>query len=155
LSAVIIRGQNQQPASDRYEADYRISACLGKTIMPKLASPCEMGYTKEREVLGELLWRLVMKSHIVPFENRWTNGERAWRWHCELERLGVSNVRMMFSEHETHHGDEPAVVFDVPAGFVRDWLAFHDWRTARQQRLWRAMVIGLGLVAVSGVMLGT
>lgn len=123
--------------------------------MPKLASLCETGYTKEREVLGELLWRLVMKSHIVPFENRWTNGERAWRWHCELERLGVPNVRMMFSEHETHHGDEPVVVFDVPAGFVRDWLAFHDRRTARQQRLWRAMVIGLGLVAVSGVMLGT
>ncbi len=96
-----------------------------------------------------------MKSHIIPFENRWTNGESAWRWYCELERLGVPNVRMMFSEHETHHGDEPTGVLDVPAGFVRDWLAFHDRRTARQQRLWQAMVIGLGLVAVSGVMLGT
>lgn len=42
-----------------------------------------------------------MKSHIVPFENRWTNGERAWHWHCELERMGVSNVRMMFSEYQT------------------------------------------------------
>jgi hypothetical protein len=118
--------------------------------MPKLASLCETGYIKEREVLSELLWRLVMKSHIVPFENRWTNGERAWRWHCELERLGVP----MFSEHEAHHDDEPTVVLDVPSGFVRDWLAFHDRRTARQRRLWRAIVVGLGLVAVSGVMLG-
>ena len=88
------------------------------------------------------------------FRKSLDKGERAWRWHCELERLGASNVRMMFSEHETHHSDEPAVVFDVPAGFVRDWLAFHDRRNARQQRLWRAIVVGLGLVAVSGVMLG-
>ena len=95
-----------------------------------------------------------MKSQIIPFENRWTNGERAWHWHCELERLGVPNVRMMFSEYQTHHRDEPTVVFDVPTGFVRDWLAFHDRRTARQQRLWRAIVIGLGRVAVSSVMLG-
>jgi hypothetical protein len=33
-----------------------------------------------------------MKSHTVPFENRWTNDEHAWQWHCELERLGVANV---------------------------------------------------------------
>lgn len=95
-----------------------------------------------------------MKPHIIPFENRWTNGERAWQWHCELERLGVPNVRMLFSEYQTYHRDEPTVVFDVPAGFVRDWLAFYDRRTALQQRLWRAIVIGLGLVAVSSVMLG-
>ena len=43
-----------------------------------------------------------MKSHIVPFENRWTNSEHAWHWHWEPERLGVPNVRTMFSEHETH-----------------------------------------------------
>jgi hypothetical protein len=60
----------------------------------------------------------------------------------------------MFSEHETHHGDEPTVVFDVPSGFVRDWLAFHDRRVARQQLLWRASVIGIGLVAASGAILG-
>jgi hypothetical protein len=95
-----------------------------------------------------------MKSHIVPFENRWTNSEHAWHWYCELERLGVPNVRTMFSEHETHHGDEPTVVFDVPSGFVRDWLAFHDRRVARQQLLWRASVIGIGLVAASGAILG-
>jgi hypothetical protein len=71
-----------------------------------------------------------MKSHTLPFENRWTNGERAWEWYCELERLGVPNVRTIFAEHETHHQEEPTVIFDVPSGFVRDWLAFHDHRIA-------------------------
>jgi hypothetical protein len=95
-----------------------------------------------------------MKSHVLPFENRWTNGEHAWEWHCELERLGVPNVRAMFSEHETHHQEEPTVVFDVPPGFVRDWLAFHDSRLAREQRLWRISVITLGIIAASGAVVG-
>jgi hypothetical protein len=120
----------------------------------RFASLCKTAYTGEREVLGELHWRLVMKSHTVPFENRWTNGQHAWQWHCGLERLGVPNVRTMFCEHETRHGDDPAVVFNIPSGFVRDWLAFHDRRMARQQFLWRAGVIVLGLVAASGVVLG-
>ncbi len=95
-----------------------------------------------------------MKSHTVPFENRWTNGERAWQWHCELERLGVANVRTLFCEHETHHREEPAVIFDVPSGFVRDWLAFHDKRAARQRLLWWISVIVLGLVVAFGAVLG-
>ncbi|HEX7924227.1 MAG TPA: hypothetical protein VF583_24935 [Bradyrhizobium sp.] len=95
-----------------------------------------------------------MESHVIPFENRWTNGKHAWEWHCELERLGVPAVRTMYCEHETHYRDEPAVVFDIPAGFVRDWLAFHDQRTARHQLLWRASVITLGLIAASGAVLG-
>jgi hypothetical protein len=73
-----------------------------------------------------------MRSHTVPFENRWTNGEHAWQWHCELE---------------------PSIIFDIPPGFVRDWLAFHDRRAVRQQFVWRASVIVLGLAAVSGVVL--
>ena len=92
-----------------------------------------------------------MESHVVPFENRWTNGKHAWEWHCELERLGVPTVRTMYGEHETHHRDELAVVFDIPAGFARDWLAFHDRRAARQQFLRRASVIMLGVIAASGV----
>jgi hypothetical protein len=64
-----------------------------------------------------------MKSHRLPFENRWTNGEHAWHWHCELERLGVSTVRIMFAEHETHRPAQHSVVYDVPSEFVRDWLA--------------------------------
>jgi hypothetical protein len=95
-----------------------------------------------------------MKLHRVPFENRWTNSANAWEWHCELERIGVQNVRAMFSEHETHHWQEPTVVFDVPPGFVRDWLAFHDNRVAREQRLWRLSVIVLGVIAASGAVVG-
>jgi hypothetical protein len=95
-----------------------------------------------------------MKSHVFPFENRWTNGEHAWQWHRELERLGVQNVRTMFCEHEAHHGRERAVVFDIPSGFVRDWLAFHDRKTARQQLIWRGSVIALGMIAASGAVLG-
>ncbi|MCC8983456.1 MULTISPECIES: hypothetical protein [Bradyrhizobium] len=95
-----------------------------------------------------------MESHVVPFENRWTNGKNAWEWHCELERLGVPVVRTMYCEHETHRRNKSTVVFDIPAGFVHDWLAFHDRRAARRQLLWRASVVTLGLIAASGAVLG-
>ena len=88
-----------------------------------------------------------MKSHRLPFENRWTGGERAWQWYCELERIGVPNVRAMFADHEVHHADERAVVFDVPAGFVRDWLSFHDRHDRHGQSWWLAAVALLALVA--------
>ena len=88
-----------------------------------------------------------MKSHRLPFENRWTGGERAWQWNCELERMGVANVRAMFADHEMHHADDSSVVFDVPAGFVRDWLSFHDRRDNRTQTRWLAAVTVLALVA--------
>ena len=88
-----------------------------------------------------------MKSHRLPFENRWTGGEHAWQWYCELERIGVPNVRAMFADHEMHHANDNAVVFDVPAGFVRDWLDFHDRHEARRQtRLWIAVTV-LALIA--------
>lgn len=95
-----------------------------------------------------------MNKHSLPFENRWTSGAQARHWAIELDRLGVSNVRVMFSEHETHHSADPTVIFDIPPGFVRDWLAFHDQRNARQQMLWRAGVIVLGIVAASAAVLG-
>jgi hypothetical protein len=95
-----------------------------------------------------------MKSHKLPFENRWTNGAHAREWYCELERLGLTNVRAMFADHETHHPGRRAVIFGIPAGFVRDWLAFHDGRIARQQLLWRATVILLALVAATAAVLG-
>ncbi|XIA62348.1 hypothetical protein ACFIOY_22385 [Bradyrhizobium sp. TZ2] len=46
---------------------------------------------------------VTMKSHRLPFENRWTNSAHAWEWNCELDRLGVPNVRAMFVDHEAHH----------------------------------------------------
>jgi len=95
-----------------------------------------------------------MKSHKLPFENRWTNGAHAWEWNCELERLGLPNVRAMFVDHEAHHPGRRAVIFGIPAGFVRDWLAFHDGRTARQQFLWRLTVIALTFIAATAAVLG-
>ena len=88
-----------------------------------------------------------MKSHQLPFENRWTGGEHAWQWYCELERIGVPTVRAMFADHEMHHADDKSVVFDVPAGFVRDWLGFHDRHDGRRQTRWLAAVTLLSFVA--------
>jgi hypothetical protein len=95
-----------------------------------------------------------MKSYSLPFENRWTNGEHAREWNCELNRLGVPNVRVMLSEHETHHGRKPSVIFDIPSGFVRDWLAFHDQRIARRQLIWRTSVLALVAVAAAASVYG-
>lgn len=95
-----------------------------------------------------------MTSHRLPFENRWTNNANALRWNCELDRLGVANVRAMLVDHELRHPSRRNVVQDVPAGFVRDWLAFQDRRVARQQLLWRATVIALSLIAASAAVLG-
>ncbi|EAQ34957.1 hypothetical protein NB311A_10870 [Nitrobacter sp. Nb-311A] len=90
-----------------------------------------------------------MKSQRLPFENRWTNGERAWQWHCELERLGVSTVRTMFAEHVTHQSRRQAVVYDIPPEFVRDWLAFHDRNEARRQRLWQLSFAAAAIIALA------
>lgn len=95
-----------------------------------------------------------MTSRRLPFENRWTNNAHAMEWNCELDRLGVANVRAMFADHETRHPNRRSVVLDIPAGFVRDWLAFQDRRAARQQLLWRATVIALLGVAATAAVLG-
>jgi len=95
-----------------------------------------------------------MTTHRLPFENRWTNNANALQWNCELDRLGVANVRAMFADHETQHPNRRNVVQDVPAGFVRDWLAFQDRRAARQQLLWRATVILLSAIAATAAVLG-
>jgi hypothetical protein len=95
-----------------------------------------------------------MTTHRLPFENRWTNNANALQWNCELDHLGVANVRAMFVDHETRHPNRRNVVQDVPTGFVRDWLAFQDRRAARQQLLWRATVIALSGVAATAAVWG-
>ena len=77
-----------------------------------------------------------MTSHRLPFENRWTSGEHAWQWYCELERLGVPEVQAMLTDHDLHHAGQRTVVFDVPPGFVRDWLSFHSRHDGRTQIWW-------------------
>jgi hypothetical protein len=88
-----------------------------------------------------------MVQHRLPFENRWVNGDRAWHWYCELERIGTDNVRTMYADHECHHPGDALVVADVPPQFVHDWLAFRDRHAARQQMLWRSAVIVFAAVA--------
>lgn len=95
-----------------------------------------------------------MTSHRLPFENRWSNNANALHWNSELEHLGVANVRAMLIDHEIRHPTRRNVVQDVPAGFVRDWLAFQDRRVARQQLLWRATVIALSFIAASAALWG-
>lgn len=94
-----------------------------------------------------------MKSHRLPFENRWTNAETAWQWNCELERLGLSSVRALFVDHEANHPARRTVIFDIPAGFVRDWLAFRDRRAARRHLVWQVAVIAMASVAAIGVLI--
>ena len=77
-----------------------------------------------------------MTLHRLPFENRWTSGEHAWQWYCELERLGVPEVRAMLADHDLHHAEHRTVVFDVPPGFVRDWLSFHKRPDAGKSGGW-------------------
>jgi hypothetical protein len=95
-----------------------------------------------------------MTSHRLPFENRWTNNTNALQWNSELEHLGVAVVRAMLVDHELRHPTRRNVVQDVPAGFVRDWLAFKDRRAARQQLLWRATVKALSFIAASASVWG-
>lgn len=95
-----------------------------------------------------------MVQHKLPFENRRTNGRHAWEWYCELERMGLNNVRAMFADHESHHPGRRLAVADVPTEFVRDWLAFHDRRAARWQTLWRASVLVLAAVAAGASLVG-
>lgn len=59
----------------------------------------------------------------------------------------MPNVRAMFVDHEMHHANDNEVVSDVPAGFVRDWLRFHDRNEVRRQVRWLAAVVVLALVA--------
>jgi uncharacterized membrane protein len=55
----------------------------------------------------------------------------------------------MFADHELHHADDRSVVFDVPAGFVQDWLSFHDRQDGRRQTRWLTVVTALAFVAAA------
>ena len=59
----------------------------------------------------------------------------------------MPTVRAMFADHEMHHADDNSVVSDIPAGFVRDWLGFHDRHDGRRQTGWLAVVAVLAFVA--------
>lgn len=87
-----------------------------------------------------------------PFENRWTSGRKAWRWHQELEALGVENVRLRLALL-----DAPAPVAfpdpDIPPGFIRDWLSYCDRKVRNDAARWRVAVVLLAALAAAAAML--
>ncbi|HEY2659428.1 MAG TPA: hypothetical protein VGI79_06880 [Caulobacteraceae bacterium] len=89
-------------------------------------------------------------SRRPPFENRWTNGRKAWRWYRALEALGVENARTRLAHQDSL---KPARFPDpdIPMGFVQDWLSYHDRKDRRVMLLGRVaavLVIGVGVIAV-------
>ncbi|RIA46710.1 hypothetical protein DFR49_1263 [Hephaestia caeni] len=88
-----------------------------------------------------------MSDQSVPFENRWTSGEEARHWMLRLEREGVKNVRAMYADHELNAPDKRLLIEDVPIGFARDWLAWHQ-QSKRSRRRNRHRVIVVLLIVV-------
>ena len=55
----------------------------------------------------------------------------------------------VWSALSMHSRLSDVVVFDVPCGFVRDWLAYRDRRALRSERRWRVLqAVLLALIAV-------
>jgi hypothetical protein len=93
-----------------------------------------------------------MTLHTLPFENRWSDGEHAWQWHVHLEQIGLENVRLWFLMEAARHEDGALVPFEVPPGFVRDWLAYHDRANERRLARWRtatAVLVAIAAIAAS------
>jgi hypothetical protein len=87
-----------------------------------------------------------VRSSRPPFENRWTSGSKAWVWHQELEAIGVENVRVRLALQ-----DAPVPVgftdAEIPEGFVRDWLIYHDRKARRGTVRWRVFIALLATAA--------
>jgi hypothetical protein len=90
-------------------------------------------------------------SRRPPFENRWTSGKTAWRWHQELEALGVENVRLRLALKDARNPvDFPDP--DIPGGFVEDWLNYHDRKVRRGSANWKAAAVFLALAAAAAIL---
>jgi hypothetical protein len=96
-----------------------------------------------------------MSDRPIPFENRWTNGEQGRRWMLRLEREGVKNVRAIYADHELHAPAERLLLDDVPIGFARDWLAWHQRVKQRRRRNRHRVVVALLLfiIIILGILL--
>ena len=86
------------------------------------------------------------RSKRPPFENRWTSGERGWRWYLALENLGVETVRTQLALTRVVPVNDLSEL-GVPPGFVRDWLRFHERRARRSTTRWRALIALVTAVA--------
>lgn len=88
-----------------------------------------------------------MTEHGLPFENKWTSGALAERWHQELARQGVPNVRMIFAVRSVEGDPDRHLIGEIPSSFIADWLAYYDRQEKAQLFRWRVLFIGLLLVA--------
>lgn len=89
-----------------------------------------------------------MGDQTLPFENRWTSGEQGRHWMLRLEREGVKNVRAMYADHELHAPDARLLIEDVPIGFARDWLAWHQRVKLRRDRNRHRVIVALLLILI-------
>lgn len=93
-----------------------------------------------------------MVHRSVPFENRWTSGDRAWHWMLRLEREGITNVQAIFTEHELHDVGSRLLSEDIPVAFVREWLSWHE-RSARRARWKHWLIVDLLLLLILAAIL--
>lgn len=89
-----------------------------------------------------------MSDELVSFENRWTSGARGRHWMLRLEREGEANVCALYADHELHSPDERLLIEDIPIGFARDWLVWHQQAKRRRRRNRHRVVVVLLVVAI-------
>lgn len=94
-----------------------------------------------------------MNNRSVPFENRWANGDKARHWMLRLEREGVKNVRAMYADHELNAPAERLLVDDIPIGFARDWLAWHQQSKRHRRRGRHRLIVLLLLVVILAILI--
>lgn len=85
----------------------------------------------------------------LPFENRWASGSHGRAWHQALERLGVDQVRTCLVVSGTERATELDEL-QIPAGFVRDWLHYHEYAERRERLRWRRAILLASTVAAIG-----
>jgi hypothetical protein len=93
-------------------------------------------------------------SKRPPFENRWTSGRRAWCWYQELEGLGVEEARLRLTLRDAR---QPVDLLDpaIPAGFIRDWLRYHDRRVHRGMLRWVAAAVFMAALALTAAIVAS
>lgn len=86
-----------------------------------------------------------------PFENRWSSGEQGRRWLLRLDHEGLANVRACFAERQARAGDGAEPLDDIPAAFIRDWLAWRDRSESLAARNRHRVVVALLLIAIAAL----
>jgi hypothetical protein len=92
-----------------------------------------------------------VRSVQLPFENRWTNRERAWHWYLQLERKGIDQVRLSYALQERSlEPQRDDADGHIPSDFIEAWLTDKDKRRARRDMMWRIAVLLLLVIAALG-----